>query len=84
MWRVCAIARCTFVSESATRCPATSSLEFDHVTEVARGGQATVNGIRLRCRAHDQYTAECTFGSGFMENKRAQARGAATVAICAP
>src|SRR2546423_15690563 len=55
------------------------SLEFDHVDEVARGGKATVEGIRLRCRAHNQYTAECTFGKEFMRHKRhkAQARVAA-------
>ena len=44
---------------------------------VARGGEATVEGIRLRCRAHNQYEAECTFGVGFMEAKREAARLAA-------
>jgi hypothetical protein len=32
--------RCTFVSETGHRCAATRLLEFDHVEEVARGGQA--------------------------------------------
>ena len=35
----------------------------------AFGGQvsrASVDGIRLRCRAHNQYAAECAFGTGFM------------------
>src|SRR5437773_10460 len=41
--------RCTFVSEAGKRCPARTRLEFDHVEEVARGGTATVEGIRLRC-----------------------------------
>jgi len=63
-------ARCTFVSETGRRCEARSRLEFDHVLEVARGGEATVDGIRLRCRAHNQYTAECTFGTEFMRHKR--------------
>ena len=31
---------------------------------------ATVAGIRLRCRAHNQYGAECTFGAEFMRHKR--------------
>ena len=31
----------------------------------------------LRCRAHDQFTAEQTFGREFMENKREEARQAA-------
>jgi len=44
---------------------------------VARGGQATVENVRLRCRAHNQYAAECTFGKDFMETKWDEARRAA-------
>ena len=69
--------QCGFVSENGARCPERSRLEFDHVVEVARGGEATIDGIRLRCRAHNQYEAERTFGAGFMEHKRDQARRAA-------
>ncbi len=69
--------QCGFVSESGARCPERSRLEFDHILEVARGGEATVDGMRLRCRAHNQYEAECTFGAGFMERKREEARHAA-------
>jgi hypothetical protein len=71
--------RCTFVSETGHRCAARKFIEFDHVQEVARGGEATVAGIRLRCRAHNQYGAECTFGAEFMRHKRlaaAEARAA--------
>ena len=45
--------RCTFVSGAGRRCPARTLLEFDHIDEVARGGRATVPGMRLRCRAHN-------------------------------
>jgi len=72
--------RCTFVSESGHRCEATKALEFDHVLEVARGGEATVEGIRLRCRAHNQFQAERTFGAEFMRRKREQAAEARAVA----
>ena len=41
---------------------------------VARGGEATVEGIRLRCRAHHQLEAERVFGAGFMQEKRDEAR----------
>jgi hypothetical protein len=58
------------VSETGRRCPARARLEFDHVQEVARGGEASVAGIRLRCRAHNQYGAERTFGAAFMRHKR--------------
>jgi hypothetical protein len=62
--------QCTFVSAKGQRCPARHYLEFDHMDEVARGGVATVSRVRLRCRAHNQYEAERTFGAEFMENKR--------------
>jgi len=39
-----------------------------------------VEGIRLRCRAHNQYEAECVFGAGFMASKREAARLAAAEA----
>ena len=68
--------QCTFRSESGQRCPARTRLGFDHIEPVARGGQATVDGMRLRCRAHNQYAAECTFGAGFMARKREAARAA--------
>ncbi len=66
--------QCTFTSETGTRCPSRSLLEFDHIDPVARGGEATVAGMRLRCRAHNQYTAECEFGLDFMKRKRELAR----------
>jgi hypothetical protein len=69
--------RCTFVSASGHRCKARGRLEFDHVEPVARGGQSTVEGMRLRCRAHNQYAAECVFGAGFMRGKREAAQNAA-------
>ncbi len=74
--------QCTFVSPTGQRCPARSRLEYDHVQAVARGGRATVEGIRLRCRGHNQYEAERTFGAGFMSEKReAAARARAAKAV---
>jgi hypothetical protein len=75
--------QCTFVSEAGHRCEARARLEFDHVDPVARGGEATVEGIRLRCAAHNQYEAECAFGVGFMEGKREAARQRAAEARAA-
>ena len=71
--------QCTFVSESGHRCPARKFLEFDHVEPVARGGRSTVAGIRLRCRAHNQYGAELAFGAQFMRRKRELAQQAALI-----
>jgi 5-methylcytosine-specific restriction endonuclease McrA len=67
-------AQCTFVSEDGHRCPGRAKLEYDHVDPVARGGEATVEGIRLRCRLcryrHNlQYAA-----SGLMPRWRGESR----------
>lgn len=62
--------RCAFVNDAGQRCPERKFLEYDHVVEVARGGRSTVEGIRLLCRAHNQLSAERTFGSQFMRTKR--------------
>jgi hypothetical protein len=69
--------QCTFVSESGHRCEATGDVEFDHVTEAARGGEATEQNLRLRCRGHNQHAAEQTYGAGFMKAKREEAKAAA-------
>ncbi len=66
--------QCTFVSEAGRRCSSCDKLEFDHIVEVARGGEASIANLRLRCRAHNQYAAEQSFGTEFMKNKRQQAR----------
>src|SRR5436309_2996186 len=68
--------QCTFVSDTGRRCPARTRLEFDHADPVARGGAATVERMRLLCRAHNQYAAECTFGTAFMSLKRREAQHA--------
>ncbi len=62
--------QCTFVGENGHRCESRTRLEFDHVEPVATGGRATVKGLRLRCRAHNQLTAEQAFGRDFMDTKR--------------
>jgi hypothetical protein len=66
--------QCTFVSAAGRRCPARTRLEYDHVEPVARGGRATVGQIRLRCRVHNEYAAECAFGADFMSRKREAAQ----------
>ena len=71
--------QCAFVSSTGHRCSAREKLEFDHVDPVARGGQATTEGARLLCRAHNQYEAERVYGAEFMSNKRQGARRACQV-----
>lgn len=62
--------RCTFVSITGGRCRSRRFIELDHVVPFARRGKATVENLRLRCSAHNQYEAECVFGVDFMRRKR--------------
>ena len=78
--------QCTFVSETGRRCEACGDVQYDHIIAVAKGGQSTVENLRLRCHGHNQHAAEQTFGAGFMARKRkeaAQARAAAKAARAA-
>ena len=63
--------RCTFADDSGRRCRETGALEFDHVDGFARTHRHDVDGIRLLCRAHNQYAAEQVYGRAFMERARA-------------
>jgi hypothetical protein len=47
-------AQCSFVSAAGRRCGETGFLEYDHIVPFAQGGAATVDNIRLLCRAHNQ------------------------------
>jgi 5-methylcytosine-specific restriction endonuclease McrA len=66
--------QCTFVGNTGHRCGTRKYLEFDHIEPVAQGGSSSVENLRLRCRAHNQYEAEQTFGAGFMARKREAVR----------
>jgi hypothetical protein len=70
--------QCSFVGDTGHRCQARTLLEFDHIEPIARGGKSTTENIRLRCRGHNQYAAECAFGAEFMDDKREEARRAPT------
>jgi hypothetical protein len=74
--------QCTFVSAHGKRCESRTRLEYDHVEPVARGGQTSVANIRLRCRPHNQYAADCTYGPAFMRGKREQARSRSGMPEC--
>lgn len=48
--------RCAHLGPNG-RCGATGFVEFHHVIPFALGGQATVENIELRCKAHNQHQA---------------------------
>ena len=55
--------RCAFVGGNGRRCGETGFLEFHHVVPYADGGEATVDNVQIRCRAHSSHEAERWFGS---------------------
>jgi hypothetical protein len=62
--------RCTYVDAMGRRCREMGALELDHVQPHARGGTASVENLRLRCRAHNALTAEQEFGRDFVKRQR--------------
>jgi hypothetical protein len=66
--------RCTFVGDAGRRCESRRFLEFDHVLPVAHGGDATVEGLRLLCRTHNQLEAQRVIGADFMAAKLERVR----------
>lgn len=54
--------QCGFVAGNGTRCEERSYLEYHHAAPYVWGGEATVENISLRCRAHNVYEAELLFG----------------------
>jgi len=58
--------RCTYVSPTGRRCSSRTLLEFHHLVPWAIRPKHEVDGITLRCRAHNQYEAEREFGAKHM------------------
>jgi hypothetical protein len=56
------LGRCAFVGAGGHRCGGRRFLEFHHVDPYALGGEATVDGIQLRCRRHNDYEGRLYFG----------------------
>jgi hypothetical protein len=56
--------RCAFIGRDGRRCDERGFLEFHHVRPFAAGGEASVENIELRCRAHNQYEADLYFAGG--------------------
>ncbi|HUG53932.1 MAG TPA: DUF222 domain-containing protein [Vicinamibacteria bacterium] len=56
------LGRCAFVGQGGHRCSERRFLEFHHVDPRALGGEATVDGVSLRCRQHNDYEGRLYFG----------------------
>ena len=76
--------RCTYTDERGRRCAETSALELDHVEGFARTRLHAVDGMRLLCRAHNQFAAEQIYGRAFMERARGSGNERAATAARRP
>jgi len=54
--------QCAFMAHDGRRCTERGFLEFHHIVPHSAGGEATVENIQLRCRAHNGFEAEMFFG----------------------
>ena len=62
--------RCSYVSPQGRRCGTRDFLEFHHIVPWVRTQTHSVEGIALRCRAHNQYHACRDFGDKHMARFR--------------
>jgi 5-methylcytosine-specific restriction endonuclease McrA len=58
---------CTYVSPEGRRCETRAFLELDHAEPKALGGAGDTQNLRVRCRAHNQLSAEQVFGREHLE-----------------
>ena len=68
--------RCAFVGAGGRQCTEQSWLEFDHVVAWARGGDHSVDNVRLDCRAHNLHRADIEYGKHVMARYGSSAREA--------
>ncbi len=62
--------RCRYLDEQERRCPERNRLQFHHRHPFGLGGGYSVGNIRLMCRAHNAYLAECDYGREAMARHR--------------
>ena len=56
------LGRCAFVGSGGHRCNERRFVEFHHLDPYVLGGEASVEGIQLRCRSHNDYEGRLYFG----------------------
>jgi 5-methylcytosine-specific restriction endonuclease McrA len=72
--------RCRYVDDQGRRCKERDRLEFHHRHPFGLGGDHSVSNIRLMCRAHNAYLAECDYGREAMTSRRRSGRRASLAA----
>jgi hypothetical protein len=66
--------RCAFVARSGRLCGSRDFVEFHHKEPWARSRRHPVEGIELRCRAHNHYAAVQDYGAAHMDRCRGSGR----------
>ena len=62
--------RCAFVARNGRRCGSRDFIEFHHLEPWARSKRHSVEGIELRCRAHNHHAAVGDYGALHMQRCR--------------
>ena len=66
--------RCSYRAADGCRCTARAFLQVHHDRPWARGGEETVENLRLLCASHNRLLAERDFGRKYVELRRNEAR----------
>jgi 5-methylcytosine-specific restriction endonuclease McrA len=67
--------RCTFVGTDGVRCDAERNLQIDHIVPYARGGDNSLDNLRLLCAKHNRHAAEREYGKQHMKKYYIRERG---------
>jgi HNH endonuclease len=67
--------RLALSASEGCRCTARSFLQFHHEQPWARGGQATLENLRMLCAAHNDLLAERDFGATHLAERKAARSG---------
>jgi 5-methylcytosine-specific restriction endonuclease McrA len=62
--------RCRYVDDKGRRCPERARLQFHHRHPFGLGGGHSELNIRLMCRAHNAFLADCDYGREAMDRHR--------------
>jgi len=68
--------RCRYLDDQGRRCGTRDRLEYHHVVPWARGGDRSVENVRLMCRTHNIRLAEHDYGKAVMARYRRRQRQA--------
>jgi hypothetical protein len=58
--------KCTFVGDNGRRCNSRWNLQIDHIVPYARGGDNSLENLRLLCARHNRLAAELEYGKEHM------------------